>query len=387
MSQQTDRARGARAQTAAKADFRQAALHNLPYARLPEPAFALSDGAFKQLGALVKLTRGDTFAEITDQEMGRCMNRCERAVQYHWQELEAHGLIERQRRYGRRTIFLRYSLAGSASTRNKTTVVGGDPGSASTRNKTTVVGGDPGSASTRNTVQVQSQTDAHAPATVCNTPPDPPMLNGLETPSDPRYAGGGALLDALIQRGITPTRAQALLDTYTSDRIRSHIEVLDWLLENKQSRRAIKEPAAYLVVSIRDDYAPPKGYVSRATQAVLDQAAQAKAQAAAAQVVLEQAALDKPPTAEEIEEFRTWARGHDRAKAAIGRLALAKSGIPIDPAAQKEPVAGISAKTPQQPAREGCNTIPDIDNSTKTPDSSQDDIRRIEHNGHTQNDT
>jgi hypothetical protein len=56
---------------------------------------------------------------------------------------------------------------------------------------------------------------------------------------------------------------------------RAKLEVFDWLVERKDKRLA-KSPAGYLVKSIADDYATPKGFISRAQR---EAQAEAKRQA------------------------------------------------------------------------------------------------------------
>lgn len=71
---------------------------------------------------------------------------------------------------------------------------------------------------------------------------------------------------ALIDRGVTPAAAAQLAAQHPADRIRAKVEVLDWLIA-KKDRQAAKNPAGYLVASIRDDYAPPKGFEPAADRA------------------------------------------------------------------------------------------------------------------------
>ncbi|RUL87990.1 hypothetical protein [Tautonia sociabilis] len=77
----------------------------------------------------------------------------------------------------------------------------------------------------------------------------------------------------LIARGVTALTASGLVREYPADRIEAKIEVLDWLLE-KKDKRASASPAGFLVESIRKDYAPPKGFESRAERKAREQAEQ-----------------------------------------------------------------------------------------------------------------
>ena len=70
------------------------------------------------------------------------------------------------------------------------------------------------------------------------------------------------LVNALKSRGITSKTAQELVDVHSPGRIRTKIEVFDWLILN-QDKRVGKNPAGYLVASIRSDYQTPGDYQSR----------------------------------------------------------------------------------------------------------------------------
>ena len=67
------------------------------------------------------------------------------------------------------------------------------------------------------------------------------------------------LVEALKVRGVTSKTAQELVDTHSPGRIRTKIEVFDWLLRN-EDKRVGKNPAGYLVASIRSDYQVPGDY-------------------------------------------------------------------------------------------------------------------------------
>jgi hypothetical protein len=71
---------------------------------------------------------------------------------------------------------------------------------------------------------------------------------------------------ALIERGVTPATATELLAARDEQQIRARVEVFDWLMA-KRDNRVQKSPAGYLVESIRNDYATPKGFESKAEQA------------------------------------------------------------------------------------------------------------------------
>ena len=70
-------------------------------------------------------------------------------------------------------------------------------------------------------------------------------------------------VEELTARGVTKTKALSLAERFTADQIIAKIEVFDWLLTQKD-KHIQKNAAGYLVSSILDDYATPKGYVSKA---------------------------------------------------------------------------------------------------------------------------
>jgi hypothetical protein len=67
------------------------------------------------------------------------------------------------------------------------------------------------------------------------------------------------LVEALNVRGVASKTAQELVSTHSPGRIRTKIEVFDWLLRN-EDKRVGKNPAGYLVASIRSDYQVPGDY-------------------------------------------------------------------------------------------------------------------------------
>ena len=114
------------------------------------------------------------------------------------------------------------------------------------------------------------------------------------------------LAAALSARGITPKTASGLVETHPASRIETKLEVFDWLLRNGD-KRVGKNPAGYLVASIRADYQAPNDY----------QAAEAKTQAAEAVKTAEQAkrqeqqrarAEDERARAREAELRADWER-------------------------------------------------------------------------------
>jgi hypothetical protein len=71
---------------------------------------------------------------------------------------------------------------------------------------------------------------------------------------------------ALVARGVTPATAARLVGQHPAERIRTKVEVFDWL-KGKKDRCLGRNPAGYLVQSIREDYAAPPGFESQADRA------------------------------------------------------------------------------------------------------------------------
>ncbi|WP_337176249.1 replication initiator protein A [Paludisphaera sp.] len=113
--------------------------------------------------------------------------------------------------------------------------------------------------------------------------PDPDDgLGAAEAPDD----APSELVEALRARGVTAKAATDLVGAWPADRVRAKIEVFDWMVGNGD-KRVGKNPAGYLVASIRSDYQDPPDFRS-ATAAVAKReqadrkAADAKADADAA---------------------------------------------------------------------------------------------------------
>ncbi len=68
-----------------------------------------------------------------------------------------------------------------------------------------------------------------------------------------------ALVDSLTARGVTAKTAAELVEGHPSGRIRTKLEVFDWLVKN-EDKRVGKNPAGYLVASIRSDYQAPEDF-------------------------------------------------------------------------------------------------------------------------------
>ena len=73
------------------------------------------------------------------------------------------------------------------------------------------------------------------------------------------------------RRGVTPATAAELVRDYPAERIRQKLEVFDWL-RREEGQAGHAEPAGYLVKSIQDDYAAPKGFETKADRAKREEA-------------------------------------------------------------------------------------------------------------------
>lgn len=104
--------------------------------------------------------------------------------------------------------------------------------------------------------------------------PAPPALSRPESEEEP------PLVAALVSRGVTRMTAAELVQRHPAEQIEQKLELFDWLSESHDKRLA-KNPAGYLVKSIGDDYAAPKGFVPKAERQKQEEARQAKARTAA----------------------------------------------------------------------------------------------------------
>ena len=79
-------------------------------------------------------------------------------------------------------------------------------------------------------------------------------------------AEASALVEALTSRGVVAKVAAALVTKCGHSRIRTKIEVFDWMMQNEDVRIA-RNPAGFLVASIRADYDAPGDYAAKAAAA------------------------------------------------------------------------------------------------------------------------
>lgn len=108
----------------------------------------------------------------------------------------------------------------------------------------------------------------------------PPALATPEPPAPSAEPEPPSLADELTSRGVTKAAAAELAQKHPAETIQAKIEVFDWLVD-KQDKRVAKNPAGYLVKSLSDDYAVPKGFVPKAERDRQAEAAKQRQQAEA----------------------------------------------------------------------------------------------------------
>ena len=106
-----------------------------------------------------------------------------------------------------------------------------------------------------------------------------PTVLEIEPPEPAPPIADSELEVELIQHGVTAGIAAELVSHHSEEKIRAQMERLDWLLEKKPDK--IEEPAAYLVQAIKNDFAAPKGFVSKAERQRREEARRAKERKAA----------------------------------------------------------------------------------------------------------
>jgi hypothetical protein len=107
-----------------------------------------------------------------------------------------------------------------------------------------------------------------------------PATTPLPVPANDAELVPPSLVTELANRGVTKATATELVQKHLAESIQLKMDVFDWLVE-KQDKRIGQNPAGYLVKSISDDYAAPKGFISKAEQQQRQEARQAKDRKAA----------------------------------------------------------------------------------------------------------
>jgi hypothetical protein len=72
---------------------------------------------------------------------------------------------------------------------------------------------------------------------------------------------GDSMVKALVERGISSFTASEIVSRYPFERIKSQLEIFDWYISNTDARVS-RNPAGFLITSIKGEYAPPKGFLT-----------------------------------------------------------------------------------------------------------------------------
>ena len=70
------------------------------------------------------------------------------------------------------------------------------------------------------------------------------------------------LLDALIERGVTPSTASSTVAMYSAEKVATQLEVFDWHMAQPESKRP-RNPPGFLIDSIKSEYIAPTNFESR----------------------------------------------------------------------------------------------------------------------------
>ena len=80
------------------------------------------------------------------------------------------------------------------------------------------------------------------------------------------------VMAALMARGVSSNTAGEMVKRYPAERIQSQLEIFDWLVARKDPKLA-RNPAGFLVTSIKSDYAAPREFADALGGALPDSAA------------------------------------------------------------------------------------------------------------------
>jgi hypothetical protein len=139
----------------------------------------------------------------------------------------------------------------------------------------------------------------------------------------PRKSELSELEKELITRGVSSSKAAELVEKHPAERIRVKLEVFDWMLATKD-KRATKSPAGYLVKSIEDDYAAPKGFETKADRAKREEAEREKRrQAAEARRQKDEAAAREEAIRKQIDAY--WDSLDEQQRAKLDAEALERA--------------------------------------------------------------
>jgi hypothetical protein len=136
------------------------------------------------------------------------------------------------------------------------------------------------------------------------------LIRGHAAQAEPAPAQEASeLIEALKARGVTARTAAELVESHPSARVLTKIEVFDWLSKN-EDKRVGKNPAGYLVASIRGDYQAPGDFPPAEAVAAAQAQARVAEQAAedARRRGRQKAERDASDRAREVELRSAWER-------------------------------------------------------------------------------
>jgi hypothetical protein len=153
------------------------------------------------------------------------------------------------------------------------------------------------------------------------------FLRGPHGRDEPAAAEpAAALVAALTERGVAAKTAAELVAAHVGGRVRTKIEVFDWLVAN-EDRRVAKNASGYLVTSIKSDYEAPGEYAAKAAAAERREAQRQAAEAARRQQAREQAAAREAAAREAALKARWDALPAPRRDAIIARVKADNPGL------------------------------------------------------------
>ena len=139
-------------------------------------------------------------------------------------------------------------------------------------------------------------------------------------------AEAASLMEALTERGVAPKMAAELVGSHAASRLRTKLEVFDWLVQN-QDKRVAKNAAGYLVASIRADYDAPGDYAAKAAAAVKREAERRAAEVERRRKAEEQAAAAAAAAREAIVKARWIALTPSQREAITARVKSEHPGL------------------------------------------------------------
>lgn len=152
--------------------------------------------------------------------------------------------------------------------------------------------------------------------------PEPPkaVISPESEPQSPKLT---ELETALAARGVTPSTATELVETFPAEHVQARLEAFDWLVE-KKDKRISQSPGGYLAASIRKGYATPKGFESKADRTKRVEVAEEKQRQAAEAKRRSEAAERAREEAEQARIDGYWNSLTPAAQEALQAEALAK---------------------------------------------------------------